>query len=344
MGRRAANGWAAAAAIAGALLVGCGGSSSGPRATTAPPAVAGATISIDEPADGQVLRAKETEGGALSATTRVRGRAPAGSAVSLSAACRPRACRARATAGADRRWSVSMNLTASRSAGFVSIDAKAGKLVGPAGSAVATVELVGAKRGRGDDVTSARRPAGKGSAASGTTAPARRTLPRDVLVIGDSLAVGTARALPAALPGWRVRSDGRIGRPLAEGMRILGARGDAPALLAFSLFTNDDPRSTAALEAAVRSTATRQGGCAVWATVVRPPLNGVSYEAANNLLRRLANDPELALGLQIVDWSAAVAQSPSLIAGDGVHATPEGYRVRAQMFAQAIRACAGEGT
>jgi hypothetical protein len=341
MDRRAGIGWAAVAAVA--LLAGCGGSSSGPAAETAPPATEGGAISIDEPVDGRALRANEGEGGTLRRTVHVRGRAPAGSAVNLSAGCRPRACRARATVGEDGRWSASMNLTASRSAGFVSIDANAGERIG---SGVATVELVGAKQapsGKRDGVASARRQARKGSAASGTKPPARRTLPRDVLVIGDSLAVGTAQALPDALPGWRVRTDGKIGRPLAEGMRILGAQGDAPALLAFSLFTNDDPRDTAALEAAVRSTATRPGGCAVWATVVRPPLNGVSYEAANAVLRRLANDPELALGLQIVDWSAAVAQSPSLIAGDGVHATPDGYRARAQMFAHAITACAGDG-
>jgi lysophospholipase L1-like esterase len=113
------------------------------------------------------------------------------------------------------------------------------------------------------------------------------------------------------------------------------------AILAFSLFTNDGPRNTPALQDAVRSTAARAGGCAVWATVVRPPLGGVSYDAANTLLRRLANDPELALGLQLVDWAAEVAQSPSLIARDGVHGTPAGYRALAQLYAQAIASCAG---
>jgi lysophospholipase L1-like esterase len=339
MDGRTGIGWALAALIA-ALLGGCGGSPPG----RARDAAAGGAITIDDPVDGQALRVKQQDVGTLRRKTRVRGRAPAGSTVLLKAGCRPRPCSARATAGDDGRWSTTMNLTVARSAGFVSIDAKAGVGRSPTqGAAVATVELIGAKqapRAKRKSVASAKRQARNGSAASNTAAPARRTLPRDVLVIGDSLAVGTAEALPAALPGWRVRTDAKIGRPLAEGMRILGAEGDAPAVLAFSLFTNDDPRNTAALEAAVRSTATRQGGCAVWSTVVRPPLNGVSYEAANSLLRRLANDPELALGLRLVDWSAEVAQSPSLIAGDGVHATPEGYRLRAQMFAQAILACA----
>ena len=92
-----------------------------------------------------------------------------------------------------------------------------------------------------------------------------------MLVIGDSLAVGMADALRAALPGWRVRIEAKHGRSLAEGMRILAEQVDAPAILAFSLFTNDGPTATGALEAAVRATAGRRGGCAVWATIVRPP-------------------------------------------------------------------------
>jgi hypothetical protein len=93
----------------------------------------------------------------------------------------------------------------------------------------------------------------------------------------------------------------------------------------------------------VRATATRPGGCAVWSTIVRPPYEGVSYAAANAVLHRLARDPELAPGLQLVEWARVARRSPSLIAGDEVHATPVGYRARALSYAEAIRACAGEG-
>ena len=74
---------------------------------------------------------------------------------------------------------------------------------------------------------------------------------------------------------------------------------------------------------------------------MRPPLDGVSYDAANALLRRLGNDAELARGLQVVDWAAEVARSPPLIAGDKVHATPAGYVALARLYAAAIRVCAG---
>jgi len=180
----------------------------------------------------------------------------------------------------------------------------------------------------------------------GTSAPAFSVAPpppdaakREVLVVGDSLAEGTAQALPAALAGWRVRTDALTGRPLAEGMRILAAEPAPPAILAVSLFTNDDPRDVRRLEAAVRATAARPGGCAVWSTIVAPSYQGVSHDGANAMLRRLARDP--ALALEVVDWARAVERDPALMNADEVHASAKGYRARARMYAAAIRACAG---
>ena len=173
---------------------------------------------------------------------------------------------------------------------------------------------------------------------TGSIGSPQRTGEREVLVVGDSLAEGMADALRAALPGWRVRIDALTGRPLAEGMRILAAESAPPAILAISLFTNDDPRNTRALRAAVRATARRPGGCAVWATIVAPSFGGVSHDAGNDILRRLARDPEFEL--ELVDWARAVAHTPSLMSSDEVHASPAGYRARALMYADAIRACA----
>ncbi len=313
----------------GGCGAGGGGAAQGGGTTARP---AGEAIAITAPADGRAITARAAQGATLRARLRVRGRGPAGASVVLTASCRPRPCTATATAAANGRWSAALTLTTTRAARFVTIDAGNGR-PGSAPVTVATVELAGAPR------RTVRAPATR-RAASATRAP--RSLAHEVLVIGDSLAEGMEAAVRAALPGWRVEFDARTGRPLAEGMRILAARRDVPAIVAFSLFTNDTPGATAALERAVRSTAGRTGGCAVWATIVRPPLAGVSYAAANALLRRLGGDPDLALGLQVVDWSALVARSPSVLAGDGVHGTPAGYRARGRLYAGAIRACAGE--
>lgn len=168
-------------------------------------------------------------------------------------------------------------------------------------------------------------------------APPRTDGQRDVLVVGDSLADEMAPHLPAALPGWRVRVDAVWGRPLAEGMNILAAEEAPPAILAMSLFTNDDPRDVRRLEAAVRATASRPRGCAVWSTIVAPSYEGVSHDGANAALRRLARDPRLEL--ELVDWARAADREPALMSGDGVHASPGGYRARGRMYAAAIRAC-----
>jgi hypothetical protein len=158
-------------------------------------------------------------------------------------------------------------------------------------------------------------------------------------MIGDSLAEGTQPFLPSLLPGWKVTTNAQRGRPLATGMQILATtQVSGPTALAFSLFTNDDPSRVSALESAVRTSVSRAGanGCAIWATIVRPPLNGVSYDAANRKLARLAAQlPRL----RIVPWAAAVASHPSWLASDGVHSTPTGYKARAQMYADAARSC-----
>ncbi|MCW2967000.1 MAG: hypothetical protein JWM71_772, partial [Solirubrobacteraceae bacterium] len=188
-------------------------------------------------------------------------------------------------------------------------------------------------------------PPSGGQVAAGSGTP--YTGPRTMIVIGDSLAVGMAQALPADLPGWDVPVDGRVGRPLSEGMQILsetklpgGSRG-SHAILAFSLFTNDSPASVDALEAAVRESVARLGahGCAIWATIARPPFGGVSYAAANQRLEALEEDPSLAGRLLIVPWKAQYERHPSWRASDGVHATPTGYAARAQMYAVAARDC-----
>jgi lysophospholipase L1-like esterase len=170
------------------------------------------------------------------------------------------------------------------------------------------------------------------------TPPPGRT---SLVVIGDSLSVGTAPILPTLLPGWQVQTDGLGGRPLAEGMRILAGAAlptDGSTVLAFSLFTNDDPSQTQQLEAAVRASLDRAGprGCVIWATVVRPPINGVPYDGANAVLRALTGSEKR---LRLVDWAQLIATQPALIGPDGIHPTPQGYQVRAQMYADAARSC-----
>jgi lysophospholipase L1-like esterase len=108
--------------------------------------------------------------------------------------------------------------------------------------------------------------------------------------------------------------------------------------VAVSLFTNDDPTHTDALQAAVRRSLELAGprGCAIWATIARPPVNGVSYRAANTALERLADDDPR---LVVVPWAEQTTSDPSLLGPDGVHPTPAGYQLRARLYAEAAQAC-----
>jgi hypothetical protein len=241
----------------------------------------------------------------------VRGRAAKGASVTVTADCARVVCTTSVTADRRGRWRAVL------------------ELVLPAGAATVRVTAASGAQER------------SAQPRLGAVTPPPGAGP-DLVVIGDSLAEGVAPLLGPLLPGWRVTTHARTGRFLAQGMSILErtAFGARRAVLAFSLFTNDDPRRVDALDAAVRRAlaAAGPGGCVVWATIRRPRLAGVSYGAANARLRALAagsSDPRLVL----VPWAETVARSPRLLGGDRVHPTTAGYARRAELFAAAAQQC-----
>lgn len=320
------------ALLAATILIGACGGDDAPRAGPAPTATTSPrTLSITDPAPGVRVRGRFVGPARVAARVAVSGEAAPGATILFSGDCVASGCRGVARAGDDGSWTAAVRVEA------------------PARRPVATVQVSDTARGR-DERLRVRlrvppRPAVALDPEPEPELPAvtRSDPPRTLIVIGDSLAQGTEPLLPGLLGGWDVRQDAERSRPLAAGMRILAATAvpDEPVVLAFSLFTNDDPRAVDALEAAVRTSVERAGedGCAVWATIVRPPFAGVSYRAANERLLSLSFEPALSGRLLVVPWADAVAARPQWLAADGVHATPEGYRGRAQMYADAARSC-----
>ncbi len=349
-------------ALAAVLAAGCGGAEERAQ-PAAGPAPAPTYLRIQAPVDGDELPAKrDAQRERLTASALVRGTAEPGAKVRVRAQCEDRRCGRVVQADAAGRWEARIRLVApvhgrgaSVVADYADPDLSESDLLTVLLRAPAR-RIRDAPRTRERSRKAADRPRRSAPPAAPTpqqppAAPSPQpqqpqqppaSTARTLVMIGDSLAVGTQPHLPAALPGWRVTTDARGGRPLAEGMGALAAAQiTPPAVLAFSLFTNDGPGDVQALERAVRTSVERAGpgGCAIWATIVRPPVGGRSYAAANATLTRLAG--ELAGRLRIVPWADAVAADPRLVKGDGVHATPEGYRVRAAMYADAARACGG---
>jgi lysophospholipase L1-like esterase len=152
-----------------------------------------------------------------------------------------------------------------------------------------------------------------------------------VIVVGDSLEVGSAPHLRAALGGTPVEIDAEKGRTSSQGVGVLGDRlRPEHEVVVFPLGTND--LSADAFAASLASAAQLAGGrCVVVATIVRrqPPASEL-----NRVVASFAATGEV----QVADWRAAAA-APGVLGRDGTHATGAGYALRASLLAEAVQGC-----
>jgi lysophospholipase L1-like esterase len=160
----------------------------------------------------------------------------------------------------------------------------------------------------------------------------------EVLVVGDSLAVGMEPFLGPMLAGRQITWDARSGRTTPTGlMRLrLDLRRVRPQTVVVSLGTNDGPdpaRFASRLRRLMAAVPT--DACVFWPSINRPPRKG-PYQALNHVLRDEARRyPRLV----VVDWNRAVV-SRRVFLPDGLHPDPAGFRVRARMISAAIgRGC-----
>lgn len=333
------------------MLSGCGGQDGGADAPQRP-AVPRA-IAILAPLPGTLATGRLRHGRALIKLV-VDGNAEPNSRVLVGATGCGVGCAQSTQAAADGTWATRIAFTVQRSRPTVSVRASY-----PSASEAALAARVDVRvqlpepavktKPQGDvgpvviDPTPTQPASANGRA--GTESEGTLSYPQgsgakgSMILVGDSLSEGQQSLLRQALPGWSVAVSAEIGRHLAEGMSILGAA-DIPsdgAVVAMGLFTNDDPWRTGELAAAVRTSLRRAGpnGCAVWATIASPPVEGQTFAAANRLLVSLAaREPRL----RIVPWAAAAEQA-GVLGGDGVHPNDAGARLRASLYARAARSC-----
>jgi hypothetical protein len=162
----------------------------------------------------------------------------------------------------------------------------------------------------------------------------------DVLVVGDSLEVGSGPYLRAALPGVRV--DAEKGRTSNQGVAVLASElSPSDRVIVFPLGTNDSPSDPAGLAASLGSVSQLAGDrCVVVATIARPRVGGVSVAGLNRVVEEFA----ARTGAQVADWLTVVRSIPTLLGSDGVHATGQGYALRASLLAEAVQGCTLGGT
>lgn len=171
-------------------------------------------------------------------------------------------------------------------------------------------------------------PAGVGAAKQ---LPYSRTL----LVVGDSLTVGTRPYLPHFLRRWHVTQNVSISKQAGEGpgtLRRYGRR--LPRVIFVNLGTNGGAGDVSGFTSAVRRTMRVAGPdrCVVWSNIVRPG----GYGRINHALARQAKRRR---NLIVFRWVRMSRQHPSWFGSDHVHVTGAAYRIRAKEMARYVKVC-----
>ena len=159
-----------------------------------------------------------------------------------------------------------------------------------------------------------------------------------VLVVGDSLEVGTGPHLRRELASAALTIDARRGRPSSEGVGVVRERlRPGHEVVVFDLGVNDDPSEPQPLARNLEEVRTLVGDrCLVVATLSRRPLDGVSIDGMNRVIRKFVADTPRA---HLFDWRDATQSDPRLLGRDRLHPTPAGYLARARLLARAITDC-----
>ncbi|MEY2442021.1 MAG: hypothetical protein QOJ46_1447 [bacterium] len=174
----------------------------------------------------------------------------------------------------------------------------------------------------------------------GVGPPLAHADPAQVLIVGDSLAVGMRPFLGDMITDREVTFDAKDGRTTPQGLEALrlDLQQFAPQAGVINLGTNDgsDPRVFAdRVHRTLR--AVPADACVVWPAIIRPKRKG-TYKALNGVLRDAARHDRR---MTVIGWDRMVTKG-TVTLRDGVHPTPDGYRFRAWVTAAAVqRGCDG---
>ena len=159
--------------------------------------------------------------------------------------------------------------------------------------------------------------------------------PAQVLIVGDSLAVGMRPFLGALITDRQVRFDVRAGWTTPQGMEALRVELEqyAPQTVVISLGSNDgsDAKVFASRVRRVLRGMPRHS-CVVWPAIMRPKRKG-DYRGLNRVLRDEARRDRR---LTVINWDRMVLKGQVTLR-DGLHPDEDGYRWRAWVTAGAVQ-------
>jgi hypothetical protein len=153
-----------------------------------------------------------------------------------------------------------------------------------------------------------------------------------VIVVGDSVFMGTAREIPLAMSHWLVTYDATESRRLAQAVDLfVERRGEIGEAVVIGLGNNYIPGERGDYASQIDEVMSLLWFVprVVWVTVAevntgRDQINASIRDAA----RRWPN-------MAVADWAPLVAADPSL-SWDGIHLSPEGRRALARLVAEAV--------
>jgi hypothetical protein len=158
--------------------------------------------------------------------------------------------------------------------------------------------------------------------------PARARAGEPVLYVGDSIGVGTVQQLRSSTPPGALEFDTKVGRGSTEGLAVLNSRlRRRHKIVVFDLGTND--ANPELLSANLRRARTLAGE----RLLIVFTLNKPGAQPFNSVIRAFAGSAD---NVFLVDWRSTAARG-HLLAGDGIHASPSGYRRRAALVHALIR-------
>src|SRR4051794_31316402 len=164
----------------------------------------------------------------------------------------------------------------------------------------------------------------------------------DVLVVGDSLAVGLRPTLGRLLGGADIAWDAKSGRTTPQGLVALRSALKIvhPKTVIVSLGTNDGPDGGRFADRIDRALAAiGPDACVVWSDIYRPARKG-PYAALNTTL---SFEAVRVKRLHLVSWLSAVSRQ-AVTLPDGLHPDAAGFAYRAKLIARTVRAHCGLST